>query len=347
MMRASIPYARLCAAATAVLFATTAGCVRACRNDVPAPVPTATAPSRADGASATDGTSPLLKNGAVLFNFDYESVTEFLIVKADPATGERFAAHLSRPEPRPEHPDEWKITNAGGGADAFLDQQADGYFVLHLLDTLRTLRVEQSAALGPLESLGLAPPRFALQWKSGGKEYEVRIGSLLEDGKSVYAWIPNQPAFVASGATLQMLEYLKTLASLRLKNWAGLQADDVDEIEIPASGGPAFYAQREGSDWNDRKHKHLSLNVDGWLDKLVHERVMEFVDDAAQAKALRAQVERGPARRATLKDRHGHPVELKLAQVQGKWIGLSSARPQGVFVVFPESSQALVPPKRR
>lgn len=331
--------APLLAAVTVVLIASTAGCVRGCRNTPPAPQPTAA--GNADTPGLKSAFTPVIKKDTPLFGFDYEAVTEFLIVKADPATGDRFAAHLSRPD---LHSDEWKITNAGGGA-ILLDQKADGYFILHLLDTLRTLRVGDTNAVGPLESLGLSPPRFALQWKSGDQQFEVRLGAPLEDGKSVYAWVPNQPAFIANGSTLQMLDYMNSFVRLRLQNWTGVTADDVDEIQIAGQGGASFYAQREGSVWKDRAHKRLRADVDSWLERIVHQRVLNFVDDTARADALKAQVDKAPLRKAVLKDRHNHSIELKIARIKDRWIGISSGRPQGVFEVYPESLKAMDRPK--
>jgi hypothetical protein len=324
-----VPFAMLL-----VILGLAEGCTRGCSNAKNAPLPMATPPTEA----------PPLKAGAMLFGFDYQSVSEVLIVKADPETGERWAAHLTRPK----NSDLWELQSAGG-APPPLDRRADGFFILHLLDTMRTLHVEKAAMEGPHESLGLAPPRFALQWRAEGKEFEVRIGSPIKGTDTAYGWVPGQQAFVAAGATLTMLDYMKSFSSLRLKTWTGLAADDVDEVEIPSSSKPAFYAQREGADWNDRAHKpiHASRGFSAWLEKLTHQRIKEFVDDAPRAAALRAKIHASPIRKATLKDRHGQAVELELGKQGTQWFALSSARPDGVFEVFPESSQALEPPGRK
>jgi hypothetical protein len=182
-----------------------------------------------------------------------------------------------------------------------------------------------------------------LQWKVEGKEFELRVGLPTNGGKSVYAWVPGQAAFNASGATLQMLDYLSGINAVRLKNWVGVPEDEVDEIE---SGD--FYAQRDGDEWSDKNHKKLkaSLHVKDWLEKLTHERVMSYVDDAEKAKKLRAQIESNPSRDVTLKDRHAQPIRLRLARVDGKLYALSTARPDGVFEVYPDSDRALEPPRK-
>jgi hypothetical protein len=294
------------------------------------------------------GASQNLKKGMNLFQFDYEAVTELLLVKSDPASGDRWSARFSRPDPKSVH---WQVQSEGIGAAA-LDHEADGYFILHLLDTLRTLAVAQSDRPGTQESMGLAPPRYALQWKAGNENFEIRLGAPGPDPGSVYAWIPNQPLFTAQGATLQMLDFVKDFTSLRLKTWASLTSDDVDEIELKnlAHGPkPVFYAQREGADWTDRSHHSVRGDVPAWLEALTHSRVKEFIDDPSQARALRTQVEKAPLRQAVLTDRHGKAVLLQLAWVQRgrkkQLVGLSSARPEGVFEIYPESVRFLEPPR--
>lgn len=307
--------------------------------------------SRGKEKAEAPNAPPALQKNANLFAFDYQLTTELLLAKADPVTGDRWTAHLSRSKlPSGKLSDEWRVTSVGGEHQAFADQKADGYFVLHLLDTLRSLRAERPEVPGSHESLGLAPPRYAMQWKtSDGKGFELRLGlptELADKGQGVYAWIPGQTAMVAEGATLQMLTYVSSIESLRLKTWSGIVADDIDEIEVGTGAGAMTYAQREGADWTDRKHKSLRGDWSEWLKKLTHERVLAFVDDPARIKTLRARIAQDPSRkRVSLKNRQGHGVELSLARVDGKWFGLSSARPDGVFEVYPDSSRALVAPK--
>jgi hypothetical protein len=250
--------------------------------------------------------------------------------------------------------DHWRVERAGGEQAAPIDTRADGFFILHLLDTLRTLRAERTDVSGPPESLGLAPPRFALKWKVDTREMEVRLGARANpDGQAektgsvrVYGMVPGTAPFVADGATLQMLSYIPSFDHLRLKTWVGLSADDVDEIELSGSAG-TYYAQREGAEWTDRKHRPLRADVTAWLERLVHERVLAFVDDPARADSLTVRLKKNPLLRATLKDRHGNPIQLATAQIEGHWYALSSARPQGIFEVHPESRQALSPPARK
>lgn len=292
-------------------------------------------------------------SGSQLFGFDYHAVTELLLVKSDPETGDRWAARMYKEGIRAEA-DSWRVERAGGEQAAPVDTRADGFFILHLLDTLRTLRVERTEVSGPPQSLGLAPPRFALKWKVDSRELEVQLGArATSEGEAekagavrVFGMIPGEPPFVADGATLQMLSYISSFNHLRLKTWVGVNSDDVDEIELEGAAG-AFYAQREGSDWTDRKHRPHRADVDAWLERLVHERVLTFVDDPARVESLTLWLRKNPLLKATLKDRRGQAVRLSTAQLGGHWYALSSARPQSIFEVHPESKKALSPPTRK
>jgi hypothetical protein len=292
-----------------------------------------TACSENRGSKSPDNAAPerpSLKAGQSLFAFDYQAVTDVLVVKSDPVAGDRWSARLHRPDPKGA---DWEVSAEGPEMTAPLDRKADGYFILHLLDTLRTLQVTEPSAQGPDASLGLAPPRFAIQWKTPTEQFELRTGLPARTPGSVFAWVPGRPAFTANGATLQMLDYIKSFESLRLKTWAGVAADDVDEIELTQAGKPVFYAQREGAGWADRKRKPVRADVGAWLERLTRSRVLKFVDDPEAARKLSAQAKAKPLAEGVLKDRQGKATRLWIAAASGKLVALSSARPEGVFEI--------------
>ena len=110
-----------------------------------------------------------LQTGAHLFDFNYQKTSEVLIVKVDPETGDRWAAHLSHPQSQEGYDaTKWEVQNAGSGPIP-LNHQADGFFILHLLDTLRTLQVDEPGSARPLTSLGLAPPALRAAMRVEGK----------------------------------------------------------------------------------------------------------------------------------------------------------------------------------
>lgn len=309
------------------------------------------AASAAKAASSPAESAPgavLPRTGKPLFRFDYETVPELLIVKADPGTGDAWSARLRRPDLADPRSPEWEIVS--DPADhALLDRRADAYFILHLLDTLRTLQVAQTEVPGPETSLGLAPPRFALQWRAsagGSPEFELRVGAPAREPSHVFARVPAQPPFTMNGATLEMLDRLTSFESLRLRTWAGLAADDVDEIELRRGGKPFFYAQREGAEWTDRSRKPVRGDVDEWLEAVTHARILAFVDDAAKAGRLRRMIDARPEREALFKDRRGKETRLALGRgPDGKLYATSSARPKGVFEAYPVALRALDAPK--
>lgn len=304
-----------------------------------------------DGCGARNPTPtaserPALRAGKTVFQFDHETVTDALIVKSDPLTSDHWTARIHRPDARST---EWEVFSEGD-AHPPLDRKADGPFILHLLDTMRTFHVTETPIAGPDTSLGLVPPRFAIQWKAAPLpgdpqvEHELRVGAPARIAGSVFAWIPGYPAFSATGATLQMLEYLKSFEMLRLKTWAGLTSDDVDEIELTKAGKPIYYAQREGSGWANRARKPIHTDLGPWLDRLTRSRVLTFIDDPLEAQKIAAQVKANPLSEATLKDRQGKATRLWIGAASGKIVGLSSARPQGVFEIYPTARLALDKP---
>ena len=132
------------------------------------------------GGSAAVSSAPPLKAGSRPLAFEYEQVSELLLVKNDPATGDAWNARLVRPDLKST---EWRIrtdTNAGtrtGAPSNTMDREADGFMILHLLDTLRTLEVVEVAPPTAADTAGLSPPQFALRWSWAGKPFEVRLGA--------------------------------------------------------------------------------------------------------------------------------------------------------------------------
>jgi hypothetical protein len=294
-------------------------------------------------AKPSSGVPAEFRKGERPFAFDYEAVTDFLVVKADPDSGDRWTARLKKEK------GVWQLEGNNPAGEPMQDRRADVFFVLHLLDTLRTLQVSDPVAPGPDTSLGLAPPRFALQWRTPAQgsgpagEYELRVGAPVHDSPRAFAWTPDHAAFVTEGAALQMLANLVSFDWLRLKTWTGItpDGDDIDEIESFRDGKSVFYAQREGSDWTDRKHKRMKKDYSEWLKQATRQRVLRFVDSAEEAKGLRMALESRPLREVALKNRAGATTRLRLGVLGKQVFGLSSSRPEGVFELYPAAVQSL------
>jgi hypothetical protein len=278
--------------------------------------------------------------------FDYKNTSELLIAKADPRTGDRWAARILRDGiPSPENEELWTIQMGPDSLGAG-DRKAHGGFILHILDTIRTLQVKEAQVSGSPETFGLASPLFILRWRvsesrTGGapspsgqqsvraqvfKEYEMRLGGPVknDDGQfqGLYASFGGVPGkvFIVQGALLQMLDRVTSFQALRLPTVMTISSDDVDEFEVLRPSQPKFYAQRENGGWTDAKHHVLQKDIDALLDQLTHLRVLRFIDDAAEMKKTESLLVRSSSHTLhtfTFKDRHGNPTTLKLYPISG------------------------------
>jgi hypothetical protein len=295
-------------------------------------------------AQSTLTDKQLAQGASSALQFDYKNTSELLIAKSDPATGDRWAARISRDGiPSVENEELWTI-QMGPDSLGVGDRKAHGGFILHLLDTIRSLQVKETPVSGTPESFGLANPLYILRWKVSEprssnaasttpgavhaqvfKQYEIRLGSPVkaEDGsfQGLYASFGGLPGktFVVQGAMLKMLDMITSFQALRLPTVATITSDDVDELEVKRPNKKqAFYAQRESSKWVDAKHQPIStLDVDGFLDQATHLRVLRFMDDAAELKKADAEIAHAPATVLTFKDRHGAATVLKLYPLSG------------------------------
>ena len=304
-----------------------------------------------------------IPSGRLLFDFDYRAVDEVFISKSDPASGDHWALRLtngSRIRPlssessapnstiSSDAPD-WEIQPALD-AQGFIDRKAHGSLIEHLLDTLRTFQIIGMAPKGPVESFGLKPPVFQISWKAGNAEFEFRIGSKAHTGaaeQAVYCQLIKQgpgkgseQVLIGQGAAVKMLELLNDSNALRLPTLLAISSDAVDEIERENG----FYAQREGDQWRDRKHRKLNTDIGSDLEQLTHLRIQQFIDDPAKNdQAL--QVLKRHSFTLKLKDRHGNTTQLALAKAGGQILGAVSSRPearpqarrQAAFVVYPKA----------
>jgi hypothetical protein len=327
------------------------------------------------GTPVTTSSSNVSQGGHPALQFDYKRTSEILIAKADPNSGDRWAARIQRDGiPSPENEELWTI-QMGPDSIASGDRKAHGGFILHLLDTIRTLQVSEAPVSGSAESFGLSAPLFILRWRvaeqrtsvaaqpSTGtvraqvfKEYEVRLGGPVknQDGsfQGLYASLGGMPnkVFIVQGALLRMLDMITSFQTLRLPTVLTVTSDDVDELEIRRpSSKIAIYAQRESGKWVDAKHKPIAGDIDALLDQLTHMRVLQFIDDAAELKKLEARLAKSPAQEITFKDRHGKANVLKVystsngEKVYATFSTRKRQNPDGlaIFEVYPEVLTAL------
>lgn len=256
------------------------------------------------------------------FQFNSKDVTELTLVKSDPATGDHWFTSLQKEQ------DHWKITSSP--LENQIDRQADEIFVEHFIDELRSIQVDSFAPHGSLASLGLAPPYFAVRWKTAQQNWEIHIGSALPNLSRYCTFDRTQP-LIMTGNALQMLDLIESYSRLRKKTWTLLAPDDLDEIQLFHRSKPMFYAQREGDQWTDRQHHRIKKDLNGLLQNLVQARITQFVDDPETSKRVLEQIQEAPDYEARLSDRHGKTAKLQIRLLDTKVYGFNSTRQSSVF----------------
>lgn len=289
---------------------------------------------------AGQDTARTWKSGTQPFGqFDPRQVTMLEITKSDPASGDRWSARIERqPTPLPGGDPHWLIQAGPSGAE-LPDRIGNGGFIVHLLDTLKTLRVAAEPRKGPLESYGLSQPRWALRWSGPGiAPLELRLGLPSEEPSAAYAEISGSVTTV-QGAALQMLDYLKSFSTLRHQTLATFSSDEIDEIEIEtrANAGRARYAERNGSSWSGPKGRPLARSWDAaaTLEAITHFQIREFLDDPVENSRTAAWVSGRPDVRITLKPRTGEAFRLLIREQGGRAAATISGRPGNAFLLHP------------
>ncbi|MDR3608297.1 MAG: DUF4340 domain-containing protein [Oligoflexia bacterium] len=288
-------------------------CTRGCGN--------ATSPT-AESASGKVTGHPAL-------NFDYRQATGFLFTAHDPVSGDRWTTRIVRETPADLSGEGgvWKISLAPDGR-TLSDTWANGNWILHLLDTVRTAQLSEAPFSGSLESFGLSDPRVALRWTVGSSDYELHLGAAAKDGGfyGLIAQSPLAPAsirqkiYVVQGAVIQMLEMISTFDSLRLRTLATFSADDVDSIEIFSNGKTRFSSKRDGDGWT------RSADTTGFLGQLCHLRIQNFIDDLDQEKNLARSLDSHPMYVIELKGRSQFHEKVRLIASQGHAYASVSSR---------------------
>lgn len=269
--------------------------------------------------------------------FQTQEVKEMTFTKSDPVTDDRWTARLQR-----EQEDTWQIVEGPAG-QPILDREANGNFVIHLLDTLKSLRSVGDAPNGPLGSFGLSPPRFALQWRTEKQAYQVLLGDVVtQPQRGIYLSLDGKNVVVATGSAIKLISLISSFRYLRKPAWTNLSSDDIDEIEIQARGKTILYAQREGSQWNDRLHRRVKQDMNRVLDLLTRSTPEDWIDQEEEAARVKTRSLAHPLLEAKLSDRMGKTTTLSLGHFEGKKVvGMNESRPQGVFVLKSEVLESL------
>ncbi|MGZ3687539.1 MAG: DUF4340 domain-containing protein, partial [Bdellovibrionota bacterium] len=210
-------------------------------------------------------------------------------------------------------------------------------FILHLLDTLQTLKNVGSAPNGPPESFGLSPPWFAVRMEGGGSVREIRLAAPELGKPPVFAQFPRDSEQVVQveGAAIQMLKFIENFEVIRQRTLLTISSDEVDELELRKKGKEYFYAQRDGAKWTNRQHRPIAVNVNDLLDSLTHARVQQFLDNSEETRKLAAEADHANSYEAVFRDRHGKSVTLHLAWLGSRFVATVSSRPGVAFIPYP------------
>jgi hypothetical protein len=284
-----------------------------------------------------------------VFHYDVNQIEEITLGKLDPNTGEQWMTSIHRTDPnlagRSRRLDraKWEFTSLPDGS-RITDLKANSIFIMHLLDSLRSLRKTGEAPHGSLESLGLAPPLYVLRLKFAGESLEFRIGNSADHQRGQYFTEDLKQVIVADGSFLKMLPLITDFEKLRDQSWSSMTTDDVDEFTISKRGKPIFYAQREGSSWTDQKHRPIELentavfkqnslkDAESLLKSLTELRPKGLKDDLKLREHLGLSKSFSEIQ---IMDRHGATHSLKLVKTSKNLFGLSTARPSAVFILDP------------
>ena len=303
------------------------------------------------GCHSSDSTSPSASPGPVapqvgmrpFISSDEKTVTELWISKNDAVAGDQWTARLTA-----KTPTDWRLAS-GPGDSPLVDRLADTEFVLHLLSTLQTLEITETGTSLTWDTAGLTSPKFVLRWTSPEGTRELVLGQSLSPTGSNYALLPKfaagNPVVAVRGATLGMLEHLKSFDILRHRRLWTWSLDDVEQFEVNQGLRKTFSAHRQSGEWADEQNRIYQGPVQEWLERLIHLMVQKFDDDAADSASLYKKVQTTPAYCVTLKNRKGETRSISVGLENGNWWGLEDSRVGAVFRMDGDVAGYLLPPR--
>ncbi len=239
--------------------------------------------------------------------------------------------------------DAWRIALAPEGR-TLGDTLANGNWILHVLDTVRTAQLQEVPVAGSMESFGLSNPRVMLKWEVGDQVYELHLGA-AESSSGVYGLIAESPGaspslkqtvYTVEGALIQMLQMISSFDSLRLQTLVTFASDDVDGLEVSSSGKKILTTQRKPDDWKAAP----------FLDQLCHLRITHFMDDSDAIVRIQALLKDRPLYVLDLNGRGKLSEEIRFAgDASGRiYASITSRKAQAglsVFEIPPEILGAL------
>lgn len=254
------------------------------------------------------------------FHFGLEAVDSLSIYHRAHSGGESWNARYAKTGER------WHIQSA---TQALLtDTLADAKLINHLLDTLRTLTIEDNQVSGPSDNLGLASPDFSLEWRSEGKTFSLEVGTQDLSTSTAYVRFPHadrDQVFLVKGAAVQMLDHFRTFAETREKRLVGLDLDDVAGVSNP------IHAQRLSGGWGDLKNKPYSDRFGEWLDAFLHLRVQAFLEESDPEIKTAKRALSKPKWIIELIDQGDQKTKIEVARVGNRLYAQNRSRNEAIF----------------
>jgi hypothetical protein len=207
------------------------------------------------------------KLGQLPFFLDLEQVNTLSLSRNDPETGQTWSATLVRKTPGTAS-DHWEIS-PGSTAVPLKDTYADSALVLHLLDTLKTLKITDPNITASDGTMGLQTPQWILEWHTPEKTERLSIGRPIDTEKGNYARI-GSTAVSIKGATLTVLGFIKTFQIVRHQRLILFESRNVQKITVEKNGKRSLYAERLSKSWTPA--------VEAWLERFTHLRIDDFAD---------------------------------------------------------------------
>jgi hypothetical protein len=296
-------------------------------------------------------------SGHAALQFDESRATDFLFSTHDPKTGDLWTTHMTHVL-RSESPYSWQISLAPGG-ETLGDDQANGSWITHLLETIRTAQLTPIIQTGSLESFGLSDPRVLIKWIADEQVYELHLGEpdspeSEAQNPGVYGLIaaaPNsvpelsQTVYRVRGALIKMLEMVSSFDSLRLKTLAPFAAEEIQSIEVISAGKSVYKSHRKSHPESEKQNEEWAPV--SFLEQLFHLRIENFVDDLSLNAQINEQLKSQPLYILKLKGAKAGDLEFRFGGRDGRVVASVSSRsvlpagPLSVFEIPPEILGAL------
>lgn len=291
-----------------------------------------------------------LETGKPVFQFDYEAVRSVFLARNEPGAAPWTAEYVVDGWLGPQQvTPRWMIRQAPAGltsssANSEMDRLADGSFLRHLLDSVRTLRKTGETPDGEDAGFGLAPAWTQLRWKTRDTTFELLLGSPCPTGGR-YARIGSQ-RLVVDGAALDMLGMVSDFDRTRHRRLLTWQLDDADRIRLrwpdASAGGSAreWSIERHSGDWirlestslSQTTKKTLPRSPESELEALAHLQIATF--DLVPEEFGK------PIFELLWKDRRDHELTIQIDQQLRAKV---SDRPATLFRLHPEARKILSP----